>query len=181
MQQRPYDPAKSSVKRDVKFLGTTKLWFDPKDGDNLLFQTMPLTEGVEVCGPIDLNLYFSTSSQDTDFFALLVDIDENGNRRALTLPGKMRMRYLSGWEKPTALAPDKVYQAKISLWDVAHRFKKGHRIGLAIRSEWFPYFARNLNTIEQIKDATRMVVARQTIYVDSHRPSVLRFKLLPAK
>jgi hypothetical protein len=66
------------------------------------------------------------------------------------------------------------------LGNIAHQFEKGHRIGLAIRSEWFPLFARNLNTIEQIAGATRTVVAQQKIYADPQRPSVLRLKLLPS-
>lgn len=174
-----YDPTKVPAKRDVKFLNTTRLWFEPKDGDNLLFQTEPLIEPVEIGGAAELDFYFSTSAEDTDFFALLVDIDQSGAKRALTYPGKMRMRYLNDWEKPTALEPTKIYRAKIRLGNVTHQFEKGHRIGLAIRSEWFPLFARNLNTAEPIKDATRIVVAQQKIYADSQRPSILRLKLLP--
>jgi predicted acyl esterase len=50
--------------------------------------------------------------------------------------------------------------------------------GLMIRSELFPTFARNLNTGEPIKDATRVVVAQQQIYHDVKRPSALRFRQL---
>ncbi len=174
-----YDPSQVSVKRDVKFLNTTKLWFDPKEKDNLLFQTEPLTEAIEIGGEAELDFCFSTSAEDADFFALLVDVDESGGKRAMTYPGKMRMRYLNDWEKPIALEPNKIYRSKIRLGSVAHRFEKGHRIALAIRSEWFPLFARNLNTAEPIKDATRIVFAKQTIYSDAQRPSILRLMLLP--
>lgn len=147
----------------------------------MFFQTECLTEAVEIGGETELDFYFSTSAEDTDFFALLVDIDEKGERCALTYPGKMRMRYLNDWEKPAALEPSKVYHARIRLRSVAHRIEKRHRIGLAVRSEWFPLFARNLNTAESIKDATKIVVAKQRIYADAQRPSVLRFGLLPPK
>jgi predicted acyl esterase len=43
----------------------------------------------------------------------------------------------------------------------------------------FPNYARNLNTGEPISNATRMVVAQQTIYHDAKRPSALRFRVLP--
>lgn len=156
------------------------MWFNPRHGDSLIYQTAPLSEGLEVGGPVELELYFSTTATDTDFYALLVDIDERGRTRALTMgPGKIRGRYLSGWETPSALEPGRIYKAKIELWDIAHRFERGHRIGLAIRSEWFPRFARNLNTTEQIATATRIAVAQQTIYGDAQRPSVLRFRVLP--
>ena len=175
-----YDPARAPVNRDINFLRSTRLWFNPREGDNLIYQTAPLTEALEVGGPIELELYFSTTGEDTDFFALLVDVDERGRTRALAIgPGKIRARYLSGWETPSALGPGRIYRANIELWDIAHRFERGHRIGLAIRSEWFPGFARNLNTIEPIAAATRIEAARQTIYGDAQRPSVLRFRVLP--
>jgi putative CocE/NonD family hydrolase len=175
-----YDPARAPINRDIHFFRSTRLWFEPHDGDNLVYQTASLTEALEVGGPVELELYFSTTVEDTDFYALLVDIDERGRARALTIgPGRMRARYLSGWETPSALEPGRIYRANIELWDIAHRFERGHRIGLAIRSEWFPGFARNLNTMEPIASATRIAVARQSIYGDERRPSVLRFRVLP--
>jgi putative CocE/NonD family hydrolase len=138
-----------------------------------------MTEPLEIGGPIQLELHFSTNAKDTDFFASLVDIDEQGTMRVIGLPGKIRARYLSGWEKPSLLQPGKLYKATIDLWDSAHQVKKGHRLGVMISSEMFPNFARNLNTGEPISNATRMVVAQQTIYHDAKRPSALRFRVLP--
>ena len=151
----------------------------PEDKDLLFYKSEPMAESLEIGGPIEVDLYFSTSAKDTDFFAFLVDVDENDVIRAIGLPGKIRARYISGWDKPSLLQPGKTYKASIELWDTAHRFKKGHRVGLVISSSYFPPYARNLNTGEPIKDATRMVVAHQTIYHDQKRPSALRFRLLP--
>ena len=138
-----------------------------------------MSEPVEIGGPIQLELHFSTSAKDTDFFAGLVDIDERGTMRAIGNSGKIRARYLSGWEKPSLLQPGKLYKATIELWDTAHQIKKGHRLGVIISSEMFPNYARNLNTGEPISNATRIVVAQQTIYHDAKRPSALRFRVLP--
>jgi putative CocE/NonD family hydrolase len=138
-----------------------------------------MKQSLDIGGPIELDLYFSTSARDTDFFAYLVDIDEQNVMRAIGLPGKIRAKYLSGWDQPTLLVPDKVYLATIALRDTAHQFKKGHRMGVVIQSQMFPSYARNLNTGEPIKTAIRMVAARQTIYHDAKRPSRLRFYLLP--
>jgi uncharacterized protein len=99
--------------------------------------------------------------------------------RAIGLPGKIRAKYLNGWDQPTLLVPDKVYLATIALRDTAHQFKKGRRLGVVIQSQMFPSYARNLNTGEPIKSATRMVAAHQTIYHDAKRPSRLRVYLLP--
>jgi hypothetical protein len=74
-----------------------------------------------------------------------------------------------------------VYKAAIAIWDVAHRFAKGHSMALIVRSSGFPAYARNLGTGEPIKHSTRMVAAHQTVYHDADRPSLLKFRLLPAK
>jgi len=98
--------------------------------------------------------------------------------RLIGQPGKIRARYLSGWDTPTLLQPDKTYKAVIPLWDLAHRVRKGQRLGLILESEMFPYYARNLNTGEPNATATRMVAATQTIYHDAARPSALRLRRL---
>lgn len=150
----------------------------PGANDVLVYKTPPMSDPIEIGGPIDLDLHFSTSAKDTDFFASVVDLDEKGVMRLIGLPGKIRTRYLSGWEKPSLLQPDKVYKVTIALWDTAHQVKKGHRLGVVISSQMFPAYARNLNTGEPIKNATRIVAAHQTIYHDAKRPSAWRVRLL---
>jgi putative CocE/NonD family hydrolase len=183
-----YDPAAAEIPaqlKNVKDFGdllaasSTVVKIDPSDNDLLLYKSPPMSKSLEIAGPIQLDLYFSTSARDTDFFAGIADIDEQGTIRAIGLPVKIRARYLSGWEKPSLLQPGKLYKATIDLWDCAHRIKKGHRLGVVISSEMFPNYARNLNTGEPISNATRMVAAQQTIYHDAKRPSALRFRLLP--
>ncbi len=183
-----YDPAATQIPaelRKVKDFGdllaaaTTVVKIDPADNTVLIYRTSPMSEPLEIGGPIDVDLYFSTSAKDTDFFAYLVDIDEQGTMRSIGLAGKIRARYLSGWEKPSLLQPGKSYKATIELWDSAHQVKKGHRLGVVISSEMFPSYARNLNTGEPISNATRMVAAQQTIYHDAKRPSALHFRMLP--
>jgi len=183
-----YDPATVQIPNGFKKLkdfgdllagGTTVVKIDPKEEAALLYRTSPMTDPLVITGPINLDLYFSTSARDTDFFASVVDIDEKGTMRAIGLSGKIRARYLSGWEKPSLLKPGKLYKATIELWDSAHQVKKGHRLGVLISSEQFPAYARNLNTGEPNNNATRMVAAQQTIYHDARRPSALRFRVLP--
>jgi uncharacterized protein len=183
-----YNPANANIPKELKeaksFLdllagGSTVVKIEPYQEDVLVYKTPPMNDPIEISGPIDLDLYFSTSAKDTDFFASLVDIDEKGLMRLIGLPGKIRARYVGGWEKPALLQPGKVYKGSIALWDTAHQVKKGHRLGVLIKSQGFPGYARNLNTGEPIRNATRMVAAHQTIYHDAKRPSALRFHLLP--
>jgi putative CocE/NonD family hydrolase len=183
-----YNPASAQIPKALKEIksffdllagASTVVKIEPSENDRLVYRTPPMKDAIEIGGPIDLDLYFSTSAKDTDFFAFLVDIDERGEMRSIGLPGKIRARYLSGWEKPAPLQPGKAYKAAIELWDTAHQVKKGHRLGVIISSQMFPGYARNLNTGEPIRNATRMVAAHQTIYHDAKRPSALRFRLLP--
>jgi putative CocE/NonD family hydrolase len=183
-----YDPATVEIPAELKKVknfgdllaaASTVVKLDPSDKAVLLYRTSPMSEPMEIGGPIALDLYFSTNAKDTDFFAAVVDIDEQGTMRAVGVPGKIRAQYLSGWEKPSLLQPGKLYKATIEIWDSAHQVKKGHRLGVMIMSHMFPSYARNLNTGEPISNATRMVAAQQTIYHDGKRPSALRFRVLP--
>jgi uncharacterized protein len=173
--QYVYDPARVKL---PEWTDSTIVKIPDDKKDLLIYKTEPLNETLDIAGPIELELYFSTNVKDTDFFASLVDIDEKGEMRSIGLPGKIRARYLSGWDTPTLLQPDKTYKAVIALWDLAHRLEKGRRLGIIIKSEMFPLYARNLNTGEPNAEATRMVTATQTIYHDAERPSALRLRRL---
>jgi putative CocE/NonD family hydrolase len=182
-----YDPAAAEIPKEMKNIkdfgdllaaASTLVNVPPKEKGVLIYRTAPMPEPLEIGGPIELDLQFATTARDTDFFASLVDIDEKGTMHAIGIGGKIRARYLSGWEKPSLLTPGKVYKATIELWDTAHQVKKGHRLAVLITSTAFPGYARNLNTGEPVINATRMVAAQQTIYHDATQPSALRFRVL---
>ena len=159
-----YDPA------TVKTAGngilpetTTVLNIDPSAKDMLVYETDPFAAPVTFAGPAALDLAFTTTAHDADFFVLLFDRDEKGVAHALTGPAKMRMKYIDGWSSPHPLTPGARYRATMDLRPFAHRFEKGHRLGMLIRSEWFPSYDRNLGTGEPIKNATRMEAAVQQV------------------
>jgi putative CocE/NonD family hydrolase len=170
-----YDPAKVTLSRE----GDPRVVRIPAGKKDLLvYRTEPLPEALDIAGPIELELYFSTTATDTDFFATLVAIDAMGTMRSIGQAGKIRARYLSGWDTPALLKPGTTYKAVIALWDLAHRLRKGQRLGIVIESQMFPFYARNLNTGELNATATRMAAATQTIYHDAARPSALRLRRL---
>lgn len=176
-----YDPDQVRSRGRMDLERSTRLALDPSWKDGLLYESDPLEDPVEIGGPGLLELHFSTSARDTDLFALLLDVDLDDVARAFTGPGRMRLRYLQGYERPVLLEPGRVQRVAIELLPCAHRFEAGHRIALFLCSEWFPDLERNLNTGERIRDGTRMEVARQRVFHDSTRPSLLRLPLLPAK
>jgi len=148
--------------------------------DVLVFSSDRLTQDVEVTGFVSLELYASTSAVDTDFTALLVDVDETGYARFLT-DGIVRARYRDGTAKATAVVPGEVYKYTIDLWATGNVFKAGHRIRLYVSSSNFPRFDRNLNTSELIANASRSVVAHQTIYHSDRYRSALILPLIPRR
>jgi uncharacterized protein len=146
--------------------------------DVLVYSTPPLTRAVEVTGFITAELYAATSAADTDFTAMLVDVDEQGYARYLA-DGIIRARYRNSTAKAEAIEPGKVYKYTLDLWATSNVFKAGHRIRLYISSSNFPRFNRNLNTGEKTFGGTRMVKAKQTIYHDAEHPSALLLPLIP--
>ncbi len=152
----------------------------PNEGrpDILIFSTPPLDRPVEATGWIRVKLFAESSAQDTDFTALLADVEPSGYARFLT-DGIVRARYRKSTTQAEPLEPGKIYEYDIDLWATSNLFKAGHRIRLYISSSNFPRFNRNLNTGEPAFGATRMVKAHQKIYHDRAHPSALVLPVIP--
>jgi len=148
--------------------------------DVLVFSTAPLEKDVEATGFVTVELYASTSAIDTDFTALLVDVEPNGYARFLT-DGIVRARYRNGTAKPAEVVPGQVYKYTIDLWATGNVFKAGHRIRLYVSSSNFPRFGRNLNLGEPIASSSRWKVAHQTIHHGQDYPSALILPIIPRK
>jgi uncharacterized protein len=146
--------------------------------DVLVFSTPPLARDLEATGWLTLELFASTSAVDTDFTAVLADVDETGYARFLT-DGVVRGRYRESTAAPVPMEPGKVYNLAMDLWATSNLFKAGHRIRLYVSSSNFPRFDRNRNTGEPIATATRSMKAHQTIYADKEHPSALVLPVIP--
>lgn len=148
--------------------------------DVIVFSTAPLREDVEVTGFVSVDLYAATSAVDTDFTALLVDVEPNGYARFLT-DGIVRARYRDGASGRSEVIPGKVYRYSIDLWATGNVFKAGHRIRLYISSSNFPRFNRNLNTGEPILGSSASLIAHQTIYHETQYSSALTLPVIPRR
>jgi putative CocE/NonD family hydrolase len=146
--------------------------------DILTYSTPPLANDVEVTGWVKARLFAASSAVDTDFTALLVDVEPSGYARFLT-DGIVRARYRNSTKRAEPIEPGNIYEYTIDLWATSNVFKAGHRIRLYISSSNFPRFNRNLNTGEPILGSTRMVKADQRIYHDSQHPSALILPVIP--
>jgi putative CocE/NonD family hydrolase len=147
--------------------------------DVLVFSTKPLTEDMEVTGPVTLELWVKSSVVDTDFTAKLVDVSPDGFAMNLA-DGILRMRYRDSNEKPEMMNPDQIYKVTVDLWATGNVFKKGHILRLDVSSSNFPRFDRNLNTGAEQATSRDFVSASNTILHDSEHPSALILPVIGA-
>jgi len=147
--------------------------------DILVYTSEPLTEPLEVTGPLVVKLFAATSVPDTDFTAKLVEVRPDGYAHNLA-DGIIRARYRESRSRPSFLTPGTVYEFTIDLWATSHVFFPGHRIRVEISSSNFPRFDRNLNTGEDQATGTRFQTAQQTIFHDHRYPSHILLPLIPA-
>jgi len=154
-QQEPYDQRALDGRRDV-----------------LVYTTPPLTDPLEVIGPVTVELWAASSARDTDFVAKLMDVWPDGFVQELC-HGIVRARYRESYCEPSLLEPDRIYQYTIQVNPTGNLFEPGHRIRLDITSSDFPNFDRNHNTgAHEYRDA-ELKTAHQRVFHDAAHPSCL--------
>jgi hypothetical protein len=140
--------------------------------DVLVYTSPPLSEEIEVTGPVRTVLYVSTSANDTDFTAKLVDIQPNG-KPLLVTDGIQRLRYRLSLSNPVLVKRNQAYQISVDTGVTSYVFAARHRIRLEVSSSNFPRFDRNLNGAGPNADQTKPVKARQTVYHQKGYPSAI--------
>jgi putative CocE/NonD family hydrolase len=146
--------------------------------DVLVYSSEPLSEPMEVTGPIKARLFVSTSAVDTDFTAKLVDVDPEGKAWNIC-DGIARLRYRDSDTDLRLATPGEVYELEIDLGVTSNLFLTGHRLRLEVSSSNFPRFDRNLNTAGEPGTESAGVVAQQTVWHDAVRPSQLILPIIP--
>jgi putative CocE/NonD family hydrolase len=148
--------------------------------DVLVYSTKPMTEDMEVTGPVTLELWAKSSAVDTDFTAKLVDVAPDGFATNLA-DGILRMRYRDSHETPTLMNPDQIYKVSVDLSATGNVFKKGHLLRLDVSSSNFPRYDRNLNTGAVQATSRDFVSATNTILHDAEHPSALVVTVMPTQ
>ncbi len=146
--------------------------------DVLVYTSTPLSEEMEVTGPVRVVLYVATSANDTDYTAKLVDVDPEG-RPLLVSDGIERLRYRLSLAQPVFVKRNTPYQINIDAGVTSYVFATGHRIRLEVSSSNFPRFDRNLNSFRANADETRITEARQTVFHQRGYPSAIILPLIP--
>jgi hypothetical protein len=146
--------------------------------DVLVYTSATLSQPNLIVGPVKIHFWASTSADDTDFSAKLVDVHPDGFAHNV-VDRIVRARYREGSKLPPKLiTPNHVYEYELLLGHTATEIPAGHRIRLEISSSNFPHYARNLNTGLSNETTDHTVVATQHIFHDQDRPSYLDLPVL---
>ena len=192
MKPVPYSEA-IGVDRTTEYM-TDDQRFASRRPDVMVYKTETLQEDITLAGPLTADLFVSTTGTDADYIVKLIDVfppDEKadistdvkiplGGYEMLVRGEVFRGKYRNSFEKPEPFIPGKVTEVKYGMPDVAHTFKKGHRIMIQIQNSWFPLVDRNPQKFVDIYKCTEsdFQKATQRIYHDASYSSNLKISVL---
>ena len=155
--------------------------------DVLVYQGEVLKQDLTIAGPIEVELYVSTTGTDADWVVKVIDVypddfpdlDPNptgvkmGGYQQLIRGEPFRGKFRNSFEKPEPFKPGEVTKVKFVMPDVYHTLRPGHRLMVQVQSTWFPLVDRNPQTFCDIYKADEKDFKKQThkVYRDSEHPS----------
>ncbi len=163
------------------------------------FETPPMAEDTEITGPIVLNIWVSSTGEDTDIFATLrnigpddKDLCEMGQQgeplqcvtkgwlrashRKLDPEKSLPYRPYHAHDERRWLKPGEVVECQVEIWPTSMVFRKGHKLRLDISpadgvgTQHFTHFHADYNQ-----------GATTTIHSGGDRPSYLLLPVIPPK
>ena len=185
------DPAKPVPYVEKAHMGRTREYmtddqrFAARRPDVLVYQTPILSEDLTLAGPVVADLLVSISTTDADFVVKIIDVFPDDfnygvddtypmNGYQMLVRGEiMRGKFRNSLEKPEAFVPGKPTQVKYALPDIAHTFKKGHRLMVQIQSSWFPLVDRNPQKFVDIYHASATDFQKSTIKIFNNQSKII--------
>ncbi len=202
------DPAKPVPYEEFVHFNRTRTYmtddqrFADRRPDVLTFQTDGLNNDVTVTGNITADIFTSISTTDADYVVKLIDVFPDslsynkvdiyaeadpqwkypmGGYEMLVHGEVFRGRFRNSYEKPVPFKPGVITEVKYKLGDIAHTFKKGHRIMVQVQSSWYPLVDRNPQQFIDIYHAKDADFQKTTIdiYHNAQNASKLILPVLP--
>ena len=164
--------------------------FAARRPDVLVFETDTLTSDLTLAGPVVADLMVSITGTDADFIVKVIDVFPDkfsysdsdkymmDGYQMLVRGEVMRGKFRNSFEKPEPFVPNKITNVKYTLPDIAHTFKKGHRLMIQVQSTWFPLVDRNPQKFTDIYHAKESDFQKATIKV-YHQPGANSKIILP--
>jgi putative CocE/NonD family hydrolase len=148
-----------------------------------------LEDDLLVAGPVDVELWVSSTGSDADFIVKLIDVfpdaadpKQQPGYQMLVRSEVFRARFRNSFERPEPLVPGEPTPIRFELLDLLHRFRPGHRFMVQIQSTWFPLVDRNPQTfVPNIFLAEPEDFQKQThrLYRSNEHPTCLTLGVLP--
>jgi len=174
------------LRRTIEYM-TDDQRFASRRPDVMTYQTDDLQEDITFTGPVIADLFVSTTGTDADYVVKLIDVfpdtlnnyPENDNNvpmqgyQMLVRGEVLRGRFRNSFEYPEPFVPGEITEVKFTIPDVAHTFKKGHRIMIQVQNSWFPLVDRNPQKFVDIYHCSGEDFQKAThrIYHDQKYPS----------
>jgi putative CocE/NonD family hydrolase len=192
MKPVPYTDA-VHIHRTAEYM-TDDQRFASRRPDVMVYQTDILQEDITLTGPLTADLFVSTTGTDADYIVKLIDVFPSDAKAEMTTDIKVplggyqmlvrgevfRGKYRNSFEKPEPFTPGQVTEVKYGMCDIAHTFKKGHRIMVQVQNSWFPLVDRNPQKFVDIYKCSEsdFQKATQRIYHDADYPSSIKVTVL---
>ena len=162
--------------------------------DVMTYEGPKLAKDTTIAGPIQADLYVSTSGTDSDYILKVIDEYPNdadinskvtpavrmASYQMLLRAEIMRAKFRNSLERPEPMVPNRLTHIQFELRDVFHTFKKNHRIMVQVQSSWFPLADLNPQRFEHINFAkdSDFHAATEGIYLGGNHASCIRVKTL---
>ena len=174
--------------------------FASRRPDVLVFQTEPLDQDLTLAGPLEAELWVSTTGTDADWVVKLVDVNpgrmpgwskaddeagkkNQGSQQTLVRGEPFRGRFRDSYSEPKPFKPGEPTRVRFFINDVFHTFQRGHRVMIQVQSSWFPFIDRNPQTfVPNIFEAKEsdFVKATHRVYRSPSNPSFIQVNVLPS-
>lgn len=174
--------------------------FASRRPDVLVYTSEPLDKDLTLAGPLEANLWVSTTGTDADWVVKLVDVNpgklpgwskadeeagkpNRGGQQTLVRGEPFRGRFRDSYSEPKPFMPGEPTLVHFVINDVFHTFQRGHRVMIQVQSSWFPYIDRNPQTfVPNIFEAKESDFIRAThrVYRSPSNASYVKVSVLPS-
>jgi putative CocE/NonD family hydrolase len=197
--QQPFNGicSESSLQISLGLLGNLPLpcWYE----DNLAqaleasFDTAPLEEDLYINGPIQADIWMSTTAANAGLVVRVSDLESDGTARALAFGvqtaslravDESKSRYLDGemiqpWHPFTAESEETVgsgniVKVPVEVFQTSALIRRGHRLRISVGASNFPFGMMPVPALAQ------SIVGVMSIYSDSAHPSSVVLPVVPA-
>jgi len=113
--------------------------------DVLIYDLAPVDRPTELMGPVEVELFVSTTVKDTDFAAKLCHVRRDGSSINLC-ESIQRLRFATDPSREVFLEPNTPHRIRFLVGNTAVELAPGESLRLEITSSNYPAFDRNPNT-----------------------------------